>query len=249
SAAHTSYRQALRFLEKNSNHPHVEDSKISLSKNRLDLYEALICLTASAPETESTSEAIFDLMEKARARELAELLAFRANTLPTPSRNRSSLVEQVRASRDQLNWYYRQVAAAEFGATDNSVQQAEDLRRRIRGQEEVLLKTLREIRPTEEEFHALQNASTIPIRKIRSAIREDEVILEYCEVRGLLHACLLRHDTLRIVPITPSETIRSMLRSLQSQLSKLKLGDAYIHKFASSLLGEVQANLMALHRE
>jgi tetratricopeptide (TPR) repeat protein len=248
-AAMKSYNEALQWLEKSPSRPLGEESKLSLARNWLELYPALVNLMVSGPLSEHTSEALFALVEKAKSRELAELLAFRANTLPAPSRSHSSLVERVRSLRNELNWYYGEIDAAEVRSADNSAQRAMDMRSRIQGLEEVLITTLGELRSADEQFFILQNAGTIPLNEIRGVIREDEIIVEFYEAHGLLYACLLRKDCIRIAPTARSETIRDLLRSLRSHFAKFDRGNNGSALLQDSLLEGAQTILFALHRE
>ena len=248
-AAINSYNEALHWLEKSPSQFQGEESKLSLDKNRLDLYEAIVNLMASGPSTQHAPEAILVLVEKAKSRELAELLAFRASTVPAPSRSRSSLVEQARSLRNELNWYYGQIDTAEIRTTDNPELQALDVRSRIQELEQVLMKTLGELRPADEQFFVLQSASAIPLRDIRSVIRQDEMILEFYEAHGILYACLLRNDSVRIVRTARTETIREMLRSLRSHFAKFERGNHQPTLLRTALLEGVKSILFALHQE
>ena len=248
-AATNSYKEALQWLEKSPGRPQGEESKVSLSKNWLDLYEALVSLMVSAPSSEHTPEAILALVEKAKSRELAELLAFRANTVPAPSKNRSGLVEQVRALRNELNWFYGQIDSAEIRTADHSAQEGLNTRSRIQELEEVLMKTLGELRPTDEQFFILQNAGTIPLNEIRGVIREDEIMVEFYEAHGVLYACLFRNDAVRIIRTARTETIRDLLRSLRSHFAKFDRGNDRPALLRNSVLEGVQSILLALQRE
>jgi CHAT domain-containing protein/tetratricopeptide (TPR) repeat protein len=242
------FNEALQWLERSPIRPQGEESKLSLSMNRLEPYEALVSLMVSRSSSEHTPEAILAVVEKAKSRELAELLASRANIVPA-SRNCSSLVEQVRSLRNELNWYYGQIDTAETRTMDNSVPQVLEMRSRIQELEEGLTKTLSEIRPADEQFYVLQSAGTIPLNKIRGMIRQDEMILEFYEARGLLYACLCRKDSVHIVPTAQSETIRDMLHSLRSHFTKFDRGNDRSALLRVSLLEGVQSVLFALYRE
>jgi tetratricopeptide (TPR) repeat protein len=248
-AAIQSYNNALQWLEKSPSRPVGQESKLSSAKNRLELYPALVSLMVSGPPTEDTSEAVLALVEKAKSRELAELLAFRANTLPAPSRSHSSLVEQIRSLRNELNWYYTEIDVAEVRSADSSAQRVMDMRSRIQRLEEVLIKTLGELRPADEQFFVLQNAGTIPVNEIREVIRQDEMILDFYEAHGLLYACLFSKGCICIARTARTETIRDLLRSLRSHFGKFDRGNGPSALLQASLLEGAQAILFALDRE
>ena len=243
-----SYRSALQYLELAPGRTFAEGLKLTFSRNRSQIYEALVSLSVSTLSGNPDVEIIFETAEKAKSRDLADLLAFRANTLPTPSRNRSALVEKVKKLREGLNWYYRQADQADYRSAEDPAQQAQ-LRSLIRGQEEGLVKTLSDLRVTEEEFHALQSASITSIDKIRGVLREDELIVEFYQARGLIYAFLLCRDNLQVMPLSRVGAVRDLLRSLQAQFAKFDLGKEYTERFAQGLSDEVVSNLTKLHRE
>jgi CHAT domain-containing protein/Tfp pilus assembly protein PilF len=248
-AARRSYRSALQSLEEAPTGANAQGLKLTLSRNPFELYEALVALSLFASTDPGDFEPVFEIAEKAKSRELAELLSFRANTLPTPSRNRSRLVEQVKELREGLNWNYRQVNQTEFRNAQDSAQDSQTLQTVIRDQEAVLMKAMGELRATEGEFHALQSASIIPIDKIRGILRKDELILEFYQARGILYVFLLGRDHLHALPIAQVGAVRDLMRSLKGQFSKFDMGKDYALNFAQSLHDGVRGNLTALYRE
>jgi CHAT domain-containing protein len=62
-------------------------------------------------------------------------------------------------------------------------------------------------------------------------------------------AAVLRRDALEIVPLTPASRVRHLLRMLQFQLSKFRLGKEYVATFAGELLEATRAHLGELHSE
>jgi CHAT domain-containing protein len=247
--AYASYREALAEWEVIPNRKIAEELKIPFVRNDLALYEGIVSLGASLVQNPEQSVAIFEVIEKAKSRELAEMLAFRAHSLPAPSGTHSGLVEQVKGLREELNWYYRQVDLAEFRSTESNAGHTQELREAIRGREEALLKTLGELRGTDEEFYALQNASITPLNEIKNLLHEDEVLLEFFHARGLYYVCLLERERLEVFPLTRIEIVRDLLRSLESQFSKFHSGAVFAHESKGSLLERVQASLRDLHSE
>src|SRR5437879_13866801 len=111
-AAYQSYRNSLVALESLPSHGQPEELKIPFLKNKFAAYEAFIATglgESGLAGSQQGQEAAFAGIEKAKSRQLADLIAFRANALPAPAGTRSGLVEQVKGLREELNWYYRQV--------------------------------------------------------------------------------------------------------------------------------------------
>jgi CHAT domain-containing protein/tetratricopeptide (TPR) repeat protein len=247
--AYTSYSEALAEWEVIPNRRNAEELKIPFIRNDLALYEGLVSLGATFNQSLAQREAIFEVIEKAKSRELAGMLAFRAHSLPAPSGTHSGLVEQVKNLREELNWYYRQVDLAEFRNTESAAGQAQGLRQAIREREEVLLRMLVEMRGTDEEFYAVQIASITPIGEIQNLLRTDEILLEYFHARGLYYVCLLNRDRLEVIPLTRTEMVRDLIRSLDAQFSKMQSGATNIHKSGADLLEGALATLRDLNTE
>lgn len=248
-AARESYRTALQSLEKAPPRTNTQGFKLSLPRNQFEVYEALVALSFVPAWSPADLEGVFEIAEKAKSRELAELLSFRANTLPTPSRNRSRLVEKVKELREGLNWQYRRADEADFQPAVTPSRNTQSLHTVIRNQEEALMKAMNELRVTEEEFHALQAASIIPLDKVRSVLRDDELILEFHQARDVIYIFLVGRNDMHALPLTRTGAVRDLLRSLKGQFSRFDIGRDYEQRFAQSLFDGVRGNLAALYRE
>jgi CHAT domain-containing protein/tetratricopeptide (TPR) repeat protein len=247
--AYNSYNEALAEWEVIPNRRIAEELKIPFFRNDLALYQGLVSLSASFDQTAAQKKATFEVIEKAKSRELAEMLAFRAHSLPAASGTRSGLVEHVKTLREELNWYYRQVDLAELRNTESSTERTQELRKEIRGKEEVLLETLGEVRNTDEDFYALQNASITPLKDIQDLIAEDEVLVEYFRARGLYYVCVVGGNCLEVVALTRVDIVGDLMRSLSAQFSKFQSRAAYAHQGGASSLEGAHAILGDLHAE
>ncbi len=247
--AYEAYQKAHARMENLRSHLKGEELKIAFLKDKLAVYESLVWMCLEPEPSPEKHEAAFAYIEQAKSRSLADLIAFRAHALPAPGTMRSGLVEQVRNLREELNWYYRQIDLEEIRSEKLSTQHIESLRQRTRQYEDQLVKTLDDLRATDQEFTALQNAATIGLEAIRTAIPPDALLLEYYQARGTIYVCLLGRDRLEIVPLTPVSRVRNLLRLLQFQLSKFRLGPDYVDTFAESLREATQTHLQELYAE
>ena len=190
-----------------------ERFKIPYIKRNAGIYDALLRTAINAP-SEVTPEFILSVVEKCRAREIAELVGSRSSSLKEPSRNRSVLAEQLRGLREELSWYYHQSENAELSTEGRSVRAAEDLQRAVCLREEALTRTLETMRHTDEEFHSLRTASSMPVKRIQQSLMDDETLLEFFEIQGSVRVCLLTQTTCEIVPLTRIFSLRALLRRL-----------------------------------
>ncbi|HMI53811.1 MAG TPA: CHAT domain-containing protein [Candidatus Saccharimonadales bacterium] len=243
----SAYRRALEYQEATPLQLQVGGSKIPHSKNHAELYEAIIDLELRAGDPPDVKR-IFETVEKSRAREIAELIRFQTNALPAPSRSKSTLVEQVNNLREELNWYYRKVNTNDIRATE-PLGLSDDLRSTIRERENSLVSTLGELQSTEREFHSLVSASTVPMDQVREQIAENEVIVEFSIVRGLVCACLLERDGLQVVPLARLTAIRQQLRQLGILFMDAALQSQSGDFVSESQLARTMATLEILDRE
>ena len=248
-AALEAYRNAHAQLENLRSHLQRDELKIAFVQNKLSVYESLVWLCLEHDRSSEKLEKAFAYIEQAKSRSLADLIAFRAHALPSPSNVRTDLVEKVHRLREELNWYYRQVDLAAIGSGSSTPEQVERLRRTARDCEEELVKALNDVENTESEFAALQSAGTVDLGTIRSTLRPDTILLEYYQARGTLYVCLVTRDDIEILPLTPVSQVRNIVRLLDFQLAKFRLGPEYARSFAGAMLDATRTHLRELYDE
>ncbi len=247
-AAYRAYQAGHAGIENLRSHLQGEELKIAFLKDKLALYESLVWMCLTPQTGPKKQETAFAYIEQAKSRSLADLIAFRAHALPAPATARKASLEQVRALREELNWHYHQLDLEEMRPDKRSRKRMESLLQRTREYESRLVRILRRIRGTDEEYTSLQNAGTIPLETIRSALPADGLLLEYYQARGTLYVCLLGRRRLEIIPLGPAMRVRELLRLLQFQLSKFRFGSEYLGRFAGSLHEATQWHLSELYR-
>jgi len=248
-AAFAAYRNAHTQLENLRSHLHRDELKIAFIGDKLAVYENLVwmCLEREAPS--EGPERAFTYIEEAKSRSLADLIAFRAHALPSPSPVRSDLVERVHRLREELNWYHRQVDLATVRTDPGTPEQLGRLQQRARACEEELVQALNDVGTTPSEFAALQHGGSVDLAAIRSCLPPDATLLEYYQARGTLYVCLVSSDGLEILPLTPVSRARNLVRLLNFQLAKFRLGPDYARTFGEAMLDATRAHLRELYTE
>jgi CHAT domain-containing protein/tetratricopeptide (TPR) repeat protein len=252
-----SYRFAHALLESLRTHLHREELKISFFRDKTELYRSLVAMTLAGEPTAADQRDAFTYIEQAKSRCLADLIAFRAQSLPASRSTQSELVERMRRLREELNWYYRQIDVHELqapptleaAAAGGTRSRVDELRLLSRGQESKLLETLSELRTADAEFGSLQTAATLDLDEIRAALPPDTLIVEYYEARETLYAAVVGPDVLEVRPITSASRVREIQRLLQFQLSKFRLGTDYCRTFATQIQEATRVHLAELHAE
>jgi len=232
------YRSARGRIEDLRNRLWTEDLKISILKDKVGVYEGLVHLllerrvSSAAPETEA-----FQLIQEAKSRSLADEIVFPSQPEPPG--------EVVSELRRELNWHYREMENAAFHMRAGENGRMEATHRRVAEYE----RSLTRAQALSPAHACLPAPDTLPLDTIRASIPNHATLLEYYEVRGVLHVCLLSSDGLRIVRLSPTSQIRGALSLLQFQMEKFRLGPEYVRTFATLLREATLVHLRALYRE
>jgi CHAT domain-containing protein/tetratricopeptide (TPR) repeat protein len=248
-SAYQAYLTAHRHLESLRSHLRTEDTKIAFLKDKLEVYESLVRMCLARGDTKENREAALVYIEQAKSRSLADLIAFRAQDLPASHETHRALVDQVKTLREELNWYSRAIQLQESrsgGARDPKIDR---LRRNARDCEHRLVEAMGHLRVEDREFANLQAAGSIDLDAIRAALPEDAMLLQYYRVRDTFHAAMLTRSSLKIAPAGSVTELRKTLQLLRFQLSKFRLGPAYVKTFHSGLLEAAGAHLQESYRQ
>ena len=243
--AYENFQKADHSLDRLWRHLQEDGLKVAFLEDKQTVYESLIATCLTLEPKREHEEAAFGYIEKAKSRGLADLIAFRAVTLAPQVAGKAT--EQVHRLRQELNWHSRQLELEEVSLEKRSARRMEGLRERTRALEKQLSRSLDELRLTDEEFSALQGGATFNLEEIRSSLASDMILLEYYQARGQIYVCILGRDRLDVVPLAPATQVRNLLRLLQFQLSKFRLGPNYVGAFAEQLRAATEAHLRELH--
>ncbi|MGH9776061.1 MAG: CHAT domain-containing protein [Candidatus Acidiferrales bacterium] len=241
------YGEAKTVLGEMGSNVRGEELKIETGSDRVAVYENLVWLSLKGERKAEHQEATFQYIEQSKSRRMANLIAFRINSLPVKSSPNGSLVEQVRDLRGELNWGYRQLNIHQMKADSSSAANAEALRERVREQEAQLLKALAELRKTDAEFTSLQEAASAPLLAIRSNLPADTVLLEYFLARGTFVSCCVTKRALEIVPLAPAQRIHELLRDWHRCLASVRQDESM--DTAKEILSELYRSLILPLRE
>ena len=260
AAALERYRDACGVLGGLRAHLHSEELLIAFVKDKQAVFESLIWLTLETMEEGRAADAL-TWVENAKSRAFADMIAPRSIGPRRAGRAMSGLEAEVRLLREELNWCYSQLDAAELegegpsegggeallgrGVATGSVH---ELQRRSRQLEEKLIKITSRLRSRDLDFDAL-DATGISIETVRAALPADTLLLEYYEARGTVFAFVVGRDRIEVRPVSSSERVRRLLGFLQFQLSKLQLGEAYVRTFGEALLVAARSHLRELNDE
>ncbi len=245
--AWSAYQDARQEIENLRSRLWGDELKISILKDKLAVYEALVWLALwRKPAHESALQDAFLLVCQAKSRSLADQIAFPLLAAPG---NTGSVGARIQEIRRDLNWYYRQMELAALLVRSGLPDHLDRLRKQAREHEDLLVRTLSELRASAPDPTLEDNAAPIDLETIRASIPVDAVLLEFYEVRGVVYVCLVSRSQLRIVPLASAAQLRDLLRLLQFQLSKFRLGPAYRRAFQTGMLAATLTHLEKLYTE
>ncbi len=251
AAGHTTealdaYRASHGHLELLRSRLRTDDLKVALLEDKLAVYESLISLTLGGVPGAAATHDAFALIEQAKSRSLADLIAVGTHS----RRDRSPAgtpVGDLRDRRDELSWYYRQIEREEVSARDGKTGRLATLQGRARELEGALARCLLERRVATLAPDAHGSDGLVTVEAIQHACPSGTILLEYYEARGVLHACVIGPSGLVITPLGPAAPVRERVRLLQFQLSKFRLGAAYAERYATALTAAARDHLSALY--
>ena len=263
--AYASYQSARQSLETLRGNLRGEELKVAFIKNRLEVYENLVelCLSrqndrendrendrqADRQNPVTAAEEAFTYVEQAKSRSLMDLFARPAPAFTEKAPGQSDLVRSIQELREELNWYYNLIEREQLQPEKQSPDRIAALEKKAQRHEKELVRILHDATDADAAQAGLQMPSHVPIATIRAAIPEDTLLVEYFQVRDRILLCLLGRETLEIIPVTLHARVAGLLRLLQFQLSKFRLGPQYIEAVHDSLLQSTQAHLKELYDE
>lgn len=247
-AAYSSYQAAREALEGLRSRLRGEELKISFMKNKLEVYESLVDLCLARGNEREALEEAFLYIEQSKSRTLMDVLFQTVHAAPDEG-GQSDLVREVRHLREELNWYYHRCDVEQLRQGEQHPERIEELRRAAGQCEKELLRALRELPSSQMRSAGLDRPAPIELPLIRASLPENTVLIEYFRVRDRFLAALLTRDSLEIFPLTLVSRVANLLRLLQFQMSKFRLGTEYLAEFQQALLGPVQAHLQELYNE
>ncbi len=242
-AARAAYELARREIEDLREGLWAEQLKIAFLKDKLAVYENLVWLCLERRGEAGALEEAFGLIEQAKSRALADLLASAGP--PRDGGGETEAPSRALEMRSDLNACYRQIEAAAVESGRNSGSRIASLRRRARELESELVRAMN---GGDGEPRSQAAGGVRTMDEIRSAIPPDATLVQYYRIRDVYYAGLLGRRTWEIFPLAPAAEVRELHRLLHFQMSKFRLGAGYLRTFEGSLLLAVDSHLKELYR-
>ena len=246
-AAYDCFRTSREALETLRSNLRDQELKLAFLKNRLEVYELLVESCLRGQYTPDSLEEAFGYIEEAKSRTLMDQML--QPTYLNDEGGQSDLVRRMRNLRDELNWYYSLIELEQLRPEQRSPEHIKRLEEQVRARETDLIRVLQESSLAGTSDSNLQTGQSVSLEEVRSAITPDTLIIEFFRTGDRILACLVGRETLQILPVTLVSRIESVLRLLQFQLSKFRLGSEYAAAFQHSLIQATNAHLKSLYDE
>ncbi len=213
--AQQAYEAARHEIESLRGRVDTEDLRISILKDKLSVYDALVslCLDSALAQDVSNAGRAMLLVQEAKSRSLADRLNDSFVPMDVPDS------PEYESLRKDLNWCYRQIELAAMLDRAGLPSGAANLRARTRELEGELQR-----QHTTPLIGAAQK-SAASVAYLQAGVPAGCCLLEYFEARGNLYVFLLNKSELEVVPLGPSAPVRRKLKLLQFQLAICGLGE------------------------
>ena len=244
--AFEAFQKAHRRLEQLRSHLQGDDLKVAFLEDKQAVYESLVSICLALGPTRGHLEAAFGYIEKAKSRSLADLIAFRAGSLAP--RVAGKATDAVPRLRQELNWHYRQVELEEIGREKRSARAdgraCDSGRARSRNSwADRSTSSAGRMRSSPRSRAAPRSAS----RRFARAWRRTRSCSSITRPAGRSTCACSDAISSTSCPSGRSREVRNLLRLLQFQLSKFRLGPDYVGAFAEQLQAATEAHLRELH--
>jgi CHAT domain-containing protein len=243
------YRIAKEVLEGLRGEVHGEELKISFVKNRLEVYENLVDLCLASDGGRDAQAEAWTYMEAAKSRGMLELIVQRVNRVAPENIEQGGVQGKLHELREQLNWYYHRIEVEQLGQVAASDERLLTLREIARQREGELLRALRELSPAEATAAGVKPVAPASLDSVREALGSTTTLLEYFRVQDRILAAVVTEDGVEIVSVTLAPRVAQVLRMLQFQFSKFRLGADYLREFQGPLLEAARHHLRELYTE
>ena len=245
--AYSCFRASRHALETLRSNVRGQELKLAFLKNRLEVYEVLVDACLQNPTKASLQEA-FGYIEEAKSRILMDQM-LRSAADGNEASGQSEVVRRIATLRDELNWYYSLIELEQLRPEPRSPKRLQRLEAQARARESDLVRVLQEVSSAEAVQAGMRGSENIALEKIRESIAPDTLIVEYFQSGGRILVCLLNRERLEIMPVTVASHIANVLRLLQFQVSKFRLGSEYAEAFRDSLIQSTKSHLKTLYQE
>lgn len=245
AAAH--YRQAVADIERLQATIGAEDYKIAFRRDKLQVYEELIFLYLEY-KTAAGTEAAFATVESAKARTLLEAIAQSGNPAAQDD-DGTKLRLEYEALKQELNWYYNQLHAANAPQAEHPPDQQRGLLGAIYARESALETLRRRWRQPDLAAIAHNPVWTVTAPQLQASLPAETLLLEfYLTERHLVIFGITATRLWTVQVAQPRSDLMGLLDSLRFQMNKFSYDQTYRERYMALLLQSADELLHELYQ-
>ncbi len=247
--SYEAYQVARQGLETLRSSLQGEELRMAFMKNRLEVYERLVQLSLRRGSSGAPAEEALGYIEQAKSRSLVDAIFGRTRPLARPIDVPDGAGAEIVRLRGELNSFYHQIEVEQLRQEGTSAERLEGLWARARTLEDELLRAVRESPVATRGEPSTADDAIVTLAGIRDALADDAALVEYFQTDDEILAVVVAGEIIEVVPLTAVRRVKDILRMLQFQLSKFRLGPAYTERLEETLLASTLLHLQALYRE
>ncbi|HEX8250507.1 MAG TPA: CHAT domain-containing protein [Pyrinomonadaceae bacterium] len=216
------FKKAIKLIETLRAPLPAEEFRMAFLANKLAPFENLARIYLA----ENKIKDAFLMIEKARARSLAESIA-NGNLQPAKNNASTKLTKKLEALREELNWFYSRLSRAENAEIAN-------LQREAQKREKQIADVLRQIESTGAGGNAKGDA--FDFAGLQKQIGGEKALIEFVSFDNCLSAFVVTDKKIHFIKDLAKETqIFAFLEGLRFQFGALRYGAKSLGKFIDEL--------------
>ena len=251
TSARDSFMMAVETIEKMRGGIVADELKATFLRDKIDAYEDAIasCLDADTPDM--VDEA-FRLVESAKSRSLADLLAryvrgkeeSEGDEAGAKSATRARLARLV----EELNWYTSQAGLEEDKGTQRSADVADRYRVAVTRCERQIARAFRRLEHEDSGFAEIQRMKPATVQDLCRVLEPNEVAIEYFITADQVSAFIATRDGVKVArAIASRRDVERVLAALRFQIEKFNYGAEYVEAHFSQLKRAADEHLAELY--
>lgn len=234
-----SFRRAVEIVEQMRGGIAADEFKATFLGDKIEVYEDAIraCLDeSSAPSIEEA----FRLVEAAKSRGLADLLARYLREAGSPRRPKPRAPDDTREKLvkliEELNWYSSHANLEDERGGQRRAQFADRYSREIARCERQIALLFRRVEAQGANADGAERLRAATVRELQDALEPDETAIEYFTTEDQISAFVVTRDSLEIVRALASKRdVEATLAALRFQIEKFNYGPGYADEYFEQL--------------
>jgi CHAT domain-containing protein/tetratricopeptide (TPR) repeat protein len=232
------YARAMAEAEATRGNINFDELRVAFMRDKSQMYERYLELVLGG-EAAADPEAVWRHIERAKSRSLALVMAGGFGAIQPRWNEGSRVVHEINRLREELNWYYRQLAPEQPGAGVEDVLQA------IQQREHQLLRAIRQL--PDNEYRLFEQESGATLERVRTHLG-DATLVEYFPCGASFVAVIADRQEIRVARLWGERAeLEAALRLLRFQVGKRAMESEHFLRHAAAFRQAAGSHLRLLH--